>query len=192
MTKIQFIKSAVDKLGYPTGKKLEVAIVGRSNSGKSSFINALAGNSKMAKVSSQPGKTRLLNFFLVNDNYFFVDMPGYGFAARAGAEVKDWRKMIEGYLLHRKNLSGLVLIMDIRREWQSDEQLLLELVQRRELPIIVVLNKADKLGSNQKLTKKRAFEKLEGVESVHLTSALSGLGIQDLEDYIYANWIKKK
>jgi len=90
LLKIDFVKSAVNKADYPKGRIKEIAIVGRSNSGKSSFINALSGNKKTAKTSNKPGKTRLLNFFLVNEAYHLVDMPGYGFASRGGFEVKQW------------------------------------------------------------------------------------------------------
>src|SRR6478752_7250400 len=108
---IQFIKSAVLPKDYPIHKMAEVAIAGRSNAGKSSFINALTRD-KVAKVSSTPGKTRLLNFFNMADSYVLVDMPGYGFASRSNSEVLEWHEMIETYLMSRENLVGLILVMD--------------------------------------------------------------------------------
>jgi len=120
---IQFIKSAVLAKDYPNHNMAEVAIAGRSNAGKSSFINGLA-KSKIAKVSSTPGKTRLLNFFNMEDSYVLTDMPGYGFAARSGNELREWQQMIETYLTTRENLKGLILVMDIRRSWTNDEEIM--------------------------------------------------------------------
>src|SRR6478752_6525097 len=131
---IQFIKSAVLPKDYPIHKMAEVAIAGRSNAGKSSFINALTRN-KVAKVSSTPGKTTLLNFFNMEDSYVLVDMPGYGFAARSNDEISQWHQMIEAYLMSRENLVGLVVIMDIRRDWTADEELLKKFSDERGFPL---------------------------------------------------------
>src|SRR4051812_11511852 len=131
MSKLQFLKSATKLSEFPRDERPEIAMVGRSNAGKSSVINTLAGG-RLAKVSSTPGKTRLLNFFEHKEGYRVVDMPGYGFAVRSGDEVFSWRKMIESYLLERENLMGLMLIMDIRREWTDDEQMLMDLAASQQ------------------------------------------------------------
>ncbi|WP_413558462.1 ribosome biogenesis GTP-binding protein YihA/YsxC [Bdellovibrio sp. HCB209] len=186
---IRFIKSAVLEKDYPVHKKAEVAIAGRSNAGKSSFINGLATN-KIAKVSSTPGKTRLLNFFDVADTFVLVDMPGYGFAARSGDEIRDWHKMIEVYLNSRESLAGLILIMDIRRSWSEDEELLRRFSEAQGFPLAVVLTKADKMSRSQMLQAIAKLKKQTGLSAVFGTSALKKTGQEEVEDYIYENWIK--
>lgn len=186
---IQFIKSAVLAKDYPVHKMAEVAIAGRSNAGKSSFINALTRN-KVAKVSSTPGKTRLLNFFNMEDSYVLVDMPGYGFAARSNNEVLEWHQMIEAYLMGRENLRGLVLVMDIRREWTQDEELLKKFSDERGFPLAVVLTKADKMSRNQMLSAAMKMKKISGLSAVFPVSSLKKIGQDEVEEYIYENWVK--
>ncbi|MEN0059229.1 MAG: ribosome biogenesis GTP-binding protein YihA/YsxC [Bdellovibrio sp.] len=186
---IQFIKSAVLAKDYPIHGKAEVAIAGRSNAGKSSFINALA-KGKVAKVSSTPGKTRLLNFFDMEESYVLVDMPGYGFAARSGDEMVEWHKMIETYLMGREQLCGLLLIMDIRRSWTADEELLKKFSDQRGFPLAVVLTKADKMSRNQMLQAVSKIKKVSGLSAVFPVSALKKEGQDAVEDYIYDNWVK--
>ncbi|MFP5518703.1 MAG: ribosome biogenesis GTP-binding protein YihA/YsxC [Bdellovibrionia bacterium] len=187
---LEFVKSAVYPADYPPAKLPEVAVAGRSNAGKSSFFNALCGSAKMAKVSSTPGKTRLLNFFIVNKKYCMVDMPGYGFASRAGAEMRDWQKMIEDYLGTRENLRGLILVMDSRREWTEDEELLKQYLEPRGIPMIVVLTKADKLTKNEMNKALTLIKKQSTLSNVFMTSALEREGQDIVEDFIYKNWIK--
>lgn len=187
---IEFIKSAVLAKDYPQHRMGEVAIAGRSNAGKSSFINALA-KGKVAKVSSTPGKTRLLNFFNMEDSYVLVDMPGYGFAARSGDEMQDWHKMIETYLTTREALRGLILIMDIRRSWTADEELLKSFSDRQGFPLAVVLTKADKLSRSQMLQAVAKMKKQAGLSAVFAASALKKTGQDEIEEYIFENWIKQ-
>ncbi|MFV3407017.1 ribosome biogenesis GTP-binding protein YihA/YsxC [Bdellovibrio bacteriovorus] len=187
---IQFIKSAVLEKDFPVHKKAEVAIAGRSNAGKSSFINALTKN-KIAKVSSTPGKTRLLNFFELDQSYVMVDMPGYGFAARSGDEMREWHRMIETYLMNREQLRGLLLVMDIRRSWTEDEELLKEFSERRGFPLAVVLTKADKMSRSQMLQAVAKVKKASGLSAVFGVSSLKKEGQDAVEDYIYENWVKE-
>jgi GTP-binding protein len=119
---VRFLKSASRLSEGPQGFVPEVALAGRSNSGKSSLINALSKNSKMAKVSSTPGKTILLNFFEVEGLFRLVDMPGYGYAQRSKADRTTWASMVEGYLAARGQLCGVVLVMDGRRVWAKEEE----------------------------------------------------------------------
>lgn len=186
---IQFIKSAVLAKDYPIHKFGEVAIAGRSNAGKSSFINALTRN-KVAKVSSTPGKTRLLNFFNMEDSYVLVDMPGYGFAARSNDEVVEWHEMIEAYLMGRENLRGLLLIMDIRRDWSADEELLKRFSEERGFSLAIVLTKADKLSRNQIFSAVAKIKKNSGVSAVFPVSSLKKTGQDEVERYMYENWVK--
>lgn len=112
----EFIKSATAPPHYPEGVFPEVAFVGRSNVGKSSLINVLVGQKNLAKTSNTPGRTQLINFFLINHHYVFVDLPGYGFARVPEAVRRNWGPMVETYLKERPNLRLVILIMDIRRD----------------------------------------------------------------------------
>ncbi len=188
---IQFIKSAVYPQDFPPAKKAEVAIAGRSNAGKSSFLNAIGGG-KIAKVSSTPGKTRLLNFFSVNNKYVMVDMPGYGFAARSADEVDEWHRMIEVYLTQRETLQGLILIMDIRRDWTADEEMLKKFSSEQDFPMAVVLTKADKMSKNEINAASLKIKKQSGLSDVFVTSTLKKIGHEDVENFIYKTWVARK
>jgi GTP-binding protein len=187
---LKFLTSAADLKGCPNDSVLEVALVGRSNAGKSSMLNGLA-DAKIAMVSSSPGKTRLLNFFDA-PKFRMVDMPGYGFASRSGDEQRSWQKMIEPYLTTRKNLRGLLLVMDIRRDWSDDEQNLLDWISPRELGAAIVLTKIDKLSRSEVIKRVNEIREQSGVEAVFATSALKKTGYAEIEDYVYKNWIARK
>jgi GTP-binding protein len=183
-----YMASAVDLQGCPPGDQPEIAIVGRSNAGKSTLINGIA-SSKIALTSATPGKTRMLNFYSA-PRYRLVDMPGYGFAARTGDEQVSWQEMIEPYLAARENLEGLIIVMDIRREWSRDEVNLLKWISPRELSAIVVLTKADKLSRGDAINRARKIQRDSGVEHVLITSSLAKQGFQELEDVMFQTFIK--
>jgi GTP-binding protein len=191
MPAMKYLKSAVLPKDYPDTKRPEVAIAGRSNAGKSSFLNAVAG-SKVAHVSQTPGKTRLLNFFDVGAHYRVVDMPGYGFAARAIDEKNEWSRMIETYLSMRGNLKGLVLLMDIRREWDEEEELLKQFCGKINLPICVLLTKIDKCSTKEKQDYLKKIKKTSQLSDVFLISAQTKVGIEEVEEFIYREWILAK
>lgn len=188
VSRLEFLTSAATLAQCPTDAAPEVAMIGRSNAGKSSLINGIA-NSKIAMVSSTPGKTRLLNFF-ETDRYRLVDMPGYGFAARPAHEQQAWQMMIESYLAARTQLVGLVIVMDIRRDWSDDERNLLKWMAPRELPSVIALTKADKLSRSASLQRAREIQKQSGVGNVLITSALKKDGFIEFEDFLYSQWIK--
>ena len=187
---MKYLKSAVFPVDYPPEDRPEVAVAGRSNSGKSSFLNAIA-KSKIAFVSQSPGKTRLLNFFDFGKIYRFVDMPGYGFASRAGDEVVEWTKMIETYLGTRDNLKGLVLLMDLRREWSEDEELLKRFCTKVNIPLCVLLTKADKCNAKEKNAALRLIRESSQTANVFLISSQSGAGIEEVEEFIFRDWIQE-
>ncbi len=187
--KVSFIKSAVLPKDYPQHDKFEVAFMGRSNAGKSSLINNMS-NSKIAKVSQTPGKTRLLNFFNFNDSYVLVDMPGYGYASRSGDEVEQWQPMIEEFLSERPCLAGLVLVMDIRRKWTKEELVLVQFVHTHGRPVAIALTKADKI-SKPEIQKAVAKHKKDSkINAVFVISNTRKSGHEELEDYIYKEWIQ--
>ena len=187
--RLKFLKSASDVSGCPQDNTPEIALAGRSNAGKSSFINGLHGSS-IAKISGKPGKTRLLNFFEVGESYRLVDMPGYGFASVSAKEMKLWQEMIENYLSLRGNLRGLILIMDVRRNWTQDEQLLVDFMSARELPSVVVLTKADKLKRGPSLQRKKKIQNDSGLPCF-LCSHPKKQGFYEIEEFIFQNWVAK-
>lgn len=179
VTSAEFIKSAVHERDFPKEKTPEIAFVGRSNVGKSSLINTIVGRKGLAKTSSTPGRTRLVNFFRINNKLTFVDLPGYGFAKVAASLREEWGPMIEGYLQQRENLKGVVLIMDIRRPPEEEEETLAEFLGSLEIPIIVALTKVDKLSANERARQLKLFKK-EVDGSVIPFSSSTGEGKDDL------------
>ncbi|MEM7645843.1 MAG: ribosome biogenesis GTP-binding protein YihA/YsxC [Pseudomonadota bacterium] len=187
MGQVRFVQSASRWSQFPMSKLPQVAIAGRSNSGKSSFINALA-RQKVAKVSGTPGKTRLLNIFDVEQKFWLVDMPGYGYAARSHSERGQWEKMIEEYLANSEQLRGLILLMDIRRQWSEEEAMLIDFCAAMDLGILVGLTKADKLSRSKWKAQKMKLEKELGVPCFALSS-LKKWGMSDVIGHVLQNWI---
>ncbi|MFB5662898.1 ribosome biogenesis GTP-binding protein YihA/YsxC [Alteribacillus sp. HJP-4] len=145
ITKAEIITSAVKPEQYPAGGLPEIAMAGRSNVGKSSFINTILTRKNLARTSATPGKTRTLNFFNINDVLALVDVPGYGYAKVSKSERAAWGRMIETYLTERDQLRGVVLIVDVRHEPSRDDLQMYEYVKHFILPVIVVATKADKI-----------------------------------------------
>ena len=141
----QFLKSAPTLHECPPDNGAEVAFAGRSNAGKSSAINTLTGNRKLARTSKTPGRTQLLNFFSIDEQHRLVDLPGYGFAKVPLAVKEEWQKHLDAYLSERQSLRGMVLLMDIRHPLQPFDTLLLDWAARSAMPVHVLLTKADKL-----------------------------------------------
>ena len=130
---------------FPGQGMPEIAMAGKSNVGKSSMINSLLGNSKLARISSEPGKTRLVNFYRVNDQFWLVDLPGYGFAKAPKAERERWAAMIEGYLEGSGHLKRVLHLVDLRHAPTREDQMMVDYLRHYDIPFTVVATKADKL-----------------------------------------------
>ncbi len=151
LTSSEFIISAIDKKNYPKDGFPQIVFAGRSNVGKSSFINSLLNFKNIARVSQTPGKTRLINFFLINKSFYFVDIPGYGYAKVSQAEMVKFATMIDEYL-QSKQAALAVLLLDIRRVPSEDDHLMYDFFKSFGYNVLLVLTKADKL-SNNSITK---------------------------------------
>lgn len=141
----EILLSAANKSHYPQDEIPEIALAGRSNVGKSSFINTLLNRKNLARTSGNPGKTQLLNFFNIDNQLRFVDVPGYGYAKVSKTERAKWGRMIEEYLTTRENLRAVVSLVDFRHEPSADDVQMYEFLKYYEIPVIVVATKADKI-----------------------------------------------
>lgn len=146
----EFIISAVRISQYPEDNLPEFMLVGRSNVGKSSFINTIANNKKLARISNTPGKTRHLNFYLLNKRFYLVDVPGYGYARVSNKEQKKFGLMIEEYLAKRPNLTRTFMLVDLRHKPSEADVLMYKYLKYYNLPVTIVATKADKLSNNKK------------------------------------------
>lgn len=149
ITKAEFMTSAVKPSQYPPVGVPEIAFAGRSNVGKSSLINLLMGNKKLAKVSSTPGKTRTINFFNINDDFRIVDLPGYGYAKVSKSQSDDWGPMMESYLSKREDLLKVLQLVDIRHAPSAQDKQMYAYLRYYGLSGIVIATKADKLSRNE-------------------------------------------
>jgi GTP-binding protein len=145
VTKSDIVISAVKQEQYPEGGLPEVALAGRSNVGKSSFINTMINRRNLARTSQNPGKTQTLNFYIINEIMFFVDVPGYGFAKVSKTERVAWGKMIETYISNRETLKAVIQIIDIRHDPTKDDVLMYEWLKHYGVPVIIIATKADKI-----------------------------------------------
>ncbi len=146
----RFAFTAVDRAGFARSILPEIVLVGRSNVGKSTLINGLGRQSKLARVSSTPGKTREVNYYLLNDQFYLVDLPGYGYANVSHAEKERWGQMIEGYFAASSNIRLVLFLMDIRRDPNDDDRQAAQWMEHNVLPYRLVLTKADKVSKSQR------------------------------------------
>ncbi|UCD16865.1 MAG: YihA family ribosome biogenesis GTP-binding protein, partial [Candidatus Zixiibacteriota bacterium] len=161
----------------------QIAFAGRSNVGKSTLLNKLSGRRKLAKISKTPGKTRRIDFFLVDDRYYLVDLPGYGYV-KAGLEArKKWGQLVENYLRHVDNLRGLILLLDCRREPNDDDLMMINWMEKGGVNYVIVLTKADKLSKSRLIKKTTDIEGTFKARAIPFSS-LSGLGKTELTRWI--------
>lgn len=183
-----FLTSAAKFKQCPDDDGWEVAFAGRSNAGKSSAINSLTGNRKLARTSRTPGRTQLINFFTVGDRQRLVDLPGYGYA-KVPQKIKDaWNRQLEAYLQERQSLRGLILLSDSRRPLQTYDQQMIGWAEQADMPIHLLLTKADKLskgaGKQTLLQVRSKLAYLGDLVSCQLFSALKHQGHQELIDVL--------
>ncbi|HEX3010604.1 MAG TPA: ribosome biogenesis GTP-binding protein YihA/YsxC [Syntrophomonadaceae bacterium] len=181
--KAEFTGCYVDMNSLPPGEAKEVAIVGRSNVGKSSLINRLTNRRNLAKSSSTPGKTRTINYYYINGSFYLVDLPGFGYARVSKAEQAKWGKMIELYMKERQQLCGVIQLVDIRHPPTRNDMLMRDWLSHLAIPYMVVATKADKLSRGACLKSivqiRKAFEMKPGEEPIAF-SAVSGQGVDEI------------
>lgn len=182
-----FLLSAQRISQLPSDDGKEVAFVGRSNAGKSSALNALAQQSKLARTSKTPGRTQLINVFSLSDSQRLIDLPGYGYAKAPVSAQQVWSQMINEYLLKRQSLKGLVLLMDIRHPMKPQDQDMIQWSLESNIPIHLLLTKADKLSKNQTIKALSAVRKAfkdttnNALVTMQSFSALKKTGLEALE-----------
>ena len=184
----EFIISAVKRDQYPVDNRAEIAFVGRSNVGKSSIINSITNRKKLAKVSSTPGKTRLVNFFLINNDFYLVDLPGYGYAKVSKAEKDSWGKTIEMYLTEREQLKRIVLLVDSRHKPTCDDIMMYEWAKHFGYDVVVVATKSDKLKNSEFKKSEKLIKdtlKLKEEDKFYFFSSLNKRGIESLIDNLF-------
>ena len=185
----EFVSSVADVLKCPPEDKPEFAFIGRSNVGKSSLINMLTNRRNLAKISVKPGKTQTINHFIINNKWYLVDLPGYGYASVSKTKRFSFGKMIEEYLINRKNLSCVFILIVCRLEPQPIDLSFIEWAGTKEIPICLIFTKADKLNQNQRHQSKTRFENTllqtwDELPPIILTSSTKKKGKDDVLGFI--------
>ena len=187
ITNVEFVTSAVRRSQYPTDKNAEFLLVGRSNVGKSSFINTLANRKNLARISAIPGKTQTLNFYLINEEFYLVDVPGYGFAKVSKVLKNKFGLIIEDYLKERDNLKRVFMLVDFRHKPTNDDVLMYDYLKYYNIPVTIVATKCDKISKgNYDKNKKTIVDtlKLSEGDNLVLFSTVSKVGKQEIYDII--------
>ena len=185
----QYLMSNDDFRKCPKPDMPEFAFIGRSNVGKSSLINMLTSNSKLAKTSASPGKTQKINHFVINNSWYLVDLPGYGYAKVSKSQREVFRKMIEGYILNRQNLVNIFVLVDCRLEPQEIDVEFINWLGANRVPFTIIFTKSDKIGTNVLASKIDAYKEhllqtWETLPDILVSSAVSKMGQDEILDYI--------
>jgi GTP-binding protein len=185
----RFVMSNTDVKKCPAPDKPEYAFIGRSNVGKSSLINRLTNKKSLAKISGKPGKTRLINHFLINEEWYLVDLPGYGYAEVPKKERLKWEQFIKRYILQRENLYCLFVLVDSRHEPQKPDLEFMEWLGISEVPFTIIFTKTDKLKpeelkANLKKFEEKMFETWETMPGYYVSSAETGEGTEEILGFI--------
>lgn len=188
--KASFLKSMKKPEDYPKEDLPEIAIAGKSNAGKSSLINYLTNNSKLSYVSKQPGKTRLVNFFIINDCFLLVDLPGYGFAKVSKAEQNSWGRMMDAFFNSSNNLKAVLILVDIRHKPTKDDLLMIEYCLHYNIQFALIATKADKIAKSKRYnylqTIKKNIDENLGVNDFKIfpVSSTAKRGKEEILNYI--------
>ena len=183
--KAEFVSSFVDIQSLPVDNLPEIALVGRSNVGKSSLINKVVNRKNLAKSSSTPGKTRTINYYILNSAWYMVDLPGYGFAKVSKGEREKWGRLIEKYLSNREQLRGVIQLLDIRHPPTENDIAMKQWLEHHEIPILLVATKIDKVSRNEKNKNLAIIKKtlnLPGDQNPIVFSAESGEGLTEVKE----------
>jgi len=185
----EFLISSSSYKKCPKPDKAEFAFIGRSNVGKSSLINMLTNRKKLAKISSTPGKTQLINHFLINNKWYLVDLPGYGWAKASKTEKLKWENMIRGYILGRENLVSMFVLVDSRLEPQKIDTEFIDFLGEKGIPFVIVFTKSDKISKNKVSASIAAYKKKlkatwEELPQMISTSSSTGQGKEDVLNFI--------
>lgn len=185
-----FVTSSTNHNGCPEPNRPEYAFIGRSNVGKSSLINMLTNNQKLAKTSGKPGKTQLINHFLIDGQWYLVDLPGYGWAKVSKEKRSEWGPMTRDYLLNRRNLMGVFVLVDSRLEPQKIDIEFINWLGKNSVPFVIVFTKADKQSINKTRKaiasfRKRLLQDWEVMPQYFITSATRKTGREELIQFIY-------
>ena len=180
MIQADFVISAVSENDFPREEIPEVVFAGRSNVGKSSLINRLTGNSKLARTSTTPGKTQSINFYRLNRSFFFVDLPGYGYAKAGKAAVRHWKRLVDQYFQKRSTIVLAIQLIDARMPPTELDVQLAGWLEKLDVPRMLVATKSDKLSNNQQREQLRVISNSFGGQPVVMSSAKTGTGCKDI------------
>ncbi len=180
MIQAEFIISAVSERDFPREEIPEIVFAGRSNVGKSSLINKLVGSNRLARTSSTPGKTQSINFYRINGTFYFVDLPGYGYAKAGKAAIQQWKRLIEQYFKKSTSIVLAIQMIDSRMPPTDSDTQLAGWLGQLEVPRMVVATKVDKLSNNQQREQFRIISEALGGQSVVMSSAKTGAGCKDI------------
>ncbi len=193
----RFVTSVFKPGKYPTDIKPEIAFSGRSNVGKSSLLNMILNEKKLAKISSKPGRTQSINFFNIDDKFYFVDLPGYGFARVPDKVKEEWGRLINDYLFNRPNLIGIIQIVDARHDPTKDDIMMIDWLKTSGLPVMLVATKVDKIGKSKRAKQqKNIINKLDLPEEFYFSFVSSkttegkGKILQFLQEVLNSSRIK--
>lgn len=184
MVQAEFIKSAVSERDFPREGIPEIVFTGRSNVGKSSLINRLAENQKLARTSSTPGKTQSINYYLLSRRFFFVDLPGFGYAKAGKSAIQKWKDLIERYFHKQSTIALVIQLVDSRIPPTGMDLQLSDWLDELQLPRLVVATKSDKLSNNRKSQQSRLISKFMGGRSIVMSSAKTGEGSREIWEQV--------
>jgi GTP-binding protein len=184
-----FLHSAARPSDFAPDEGFEVAIVGRSNSGKSTALNCITGVAKLARVSKTPGRTQLINFFALAEERRLADLPGYGFARVPAETRRRWQTLVESYLANRRSLAGLLITIDVRRGVTELDEHMLGFARELEIPVFLLVTKADKLSRSAAAAQRQRIESAAGGAQAILFSALTKQGVDEARNQVRA-WLK--